>query len=145
MSDIERILVAVDFSATSQQAIRYALLLGPSATLTLLHVYEPPSAIEGIVPGADYALDSENERRALRAEMDSLVAPLASKQSSRIQIMLDEGPIVDAILKRAITGNCELIVMGTHGKTALKQLLMGSVAEGVVRRAKCPVITVHLP
>jgi nucleotide-binding universal stress UspA family protein len=58
---------------------------------------------------------------------------------------LEEGDPVTQILRIAGEENCELIVMGIHGRTGLGRLLMGSVAEQVVRRAPCPVLTVKMP
>lgn len=146
MSDFQRILVPIDFSEGSREAIRCALSLSRSSTtLTLLHVYEPPAAMEGIVPGADRKKDTDNERGALRAEMEALAAELGAKHTSQIQIALAEAPIVAAILNYAAAEKVEVIVMGSHGRTGLRRLLMGSIAEGVVRWAKCSVITVHSP
>jgi nucleotide-binding universal stress UspA family protein len=61
----------------------------------------------------------------------------------RVRYLLVEGNPAAEILSAAREGNCDLIVMGTHGRTGLNRLLMGSVAEEVVRKAPCPVLTVR--
>ncbi len=66
-----------------------------------------------------------------------------SDPETRVQHILAEGNPATAILSAARETNCDLIVMGTHGRTALNRLLMGSVAEEVVRKAPCLVLTVN--
>jgi nucleotide-binding universal stress UspA family protein len=62
-----------------------------------------------------------------------------------VEYYLEEGKAVDVILRLAEELRCDLIVMGTHGRTGVGRLVMGSVAEQVVRRALCPVVTVKCP
>jgi nucleotide-binding universal stress UspA family protein len=63
----------------------------------------------------------------------------------RVRARMDHGDTVGTILQAATSGAYDLVVMGTHGRTGLSAILMGSVAEKVVREAPCPVMTVRLP
>jgi nucleotide-binding universal stress UspA family protein len=84
----------------------------------------------------EYGYEEAEERLA------KLQAPYSSVQMKRL---IREGEVAGEILTLAKEGPCDLIVMGTHGRTGLSRLLMGSVAEEVVRKARCPVLTVKTP
>jgi nucleotide-binding universal stress UspA family protein/mono/diheme cytochrome c family protein len=126
--DIKRILVAVDFSAASAAAIDYAQMLAQrfSAGIHLLHVCEAPWNQE---PGRD----AECDLTAIAAGIHHLEAST--------EILFDNP--VHGIVTAAAAGAADLIVMGTHGHAPGGHLLMGSVAERVVRMAPCPVLTVR--
>ena len=136
MSD-RKILVPVDFSDQSAAALEYASAFAKDygAELLIVHVIEPViQDLEGIEPieaveGLQAAL------RDVRPKDESI------GYSHR---MLD-GPPADAILRLAEEESVEMIVMGTHGRTGFKRLIMGSVAEEVVRKAACPVLTLRQP
>ena len=87
-------------------------------------------------------LPSEADKELLRAELSRL-QPRDPKV--RVEHLLQAGEPVEEILRVAREGPCDLIVMGTHGRTGLSRLLMGSVAEAVVRTASCPVVTIKSP
>lgn len=147
MRYVERILVPVDFSPRSTAALDHAAELARAleASITLLHVFEPPTAISTIVPGATLEGDSEAIRAAARSDIDGLVAALHDRGITRVDALVESGAPVETILERAIAGKYQMIIMGTHGRSGFKRLVLGSVAEGVVRRAGCPVVTIHLP
>jgi nucleotide-binding universal stress UspA family protein len=75
-------------------------------------------------------------------QLDALVQEVKSRRPS-IHAVLREGPTVDEILNAARETSADVIVIGTHGRTGLPHVLLGSVAERVVRRASCPVLTVR--
>jgi nucleotide-binding universal stress UspA family protein len=85
---------------------------------------------------------SETYKEPLRAKLNEL-----ARRESKVQVedQLVEGDAAIEILRLAEDTKCDLIVMGTHGRTGLGRLLMGSVAEQVVRKARCPVLTVKTP
>lgn len=149
----QRILVGVDFSPESDAAIRTAIGFARAfdATITLLHVHELPTMMNSIVPGADSAADAHDMRDAAQAQLNELVArlrasdPRALEGGITIQTEAAGGIAADVILERARSGRFDLVVVGTHGRTGLRRLLVGSVAEAVIRGAPCPVLTVHLP
>lgn len=135
---VQRILAPVDFSASSRQALAYARELADAygARVDVLHITAQADLKTGQVAGVKPTGPSrrERERQRLRAwaeEMD-----LAARV--HVQYSYPQGGILDFASRRGT----DLIVIATHGRTGLKRLVMGSVAEQVVRRAPCPVFTV---
>ena len=134
-----KILVPTDFSEGSETALEWATVLArdTGATLLLVHV----EAVPLLPPGADFT------------HLDPPTAELA-EQLERIVLADPDVPVVrrllagepaSVILRTAENENVDLIVMGTHGRRGITRLLMGSVAEEVVRKASCPVVTVKQP
>src|SRR5690606_35700405 len=147
MRAIHKILVPTDFSAHSAEATAWAADLARryDASLTLIHVYQPASMAlpEGYVLMSPHGLadllselDTALDRARKDLERDERITP---------ETMLLQGVPFAEIVGFARDGGYDLIVMGTHGRTGLKHALMGSVAEKVVRKAPCPVLTVRLP
>jgi nucleotide-binding universal stress UspA family protein len=134
---IQQILHPTDFSASSAAALRVARALArdQGARLTLLHVIQI-EVIHGVVPTAvnPQAERDWAERMAEWAEGPDLKYPVETR--------VVEGLGTAEILQTAGELGCDLIVMGTHGRTGLGRLLMGSIAEAVLRGAHCPVLTV---
>ncbi|HEX5646966.1 MAG TPA: universal stress protein [Nitrospira sp.] len=139
-----RLLVPVDFSDCSLDALEYAVLVAQrtKASLTLLHVMEPVSY------GLDFTFPHpekrELQREAITSRLDGLVSSLASAQVTA-DYLLRGGLPNDSILEAARTGSADLIVMGTHGRRGLAHTFYGSVAESVLRQSQCPVLTVRSP
>jgi nucleotide-binding universal stress UspA family protein len=106
------------------------------ASLLIVHVEEPPMAYGG---GEFYYGPSEPGREELKRLLADVVPADAAVPSEHRLLV---GPPAETIVEVAEREGAELIVMGTHGRTGLARLLMGSVAEEVVRKAKCPVLTV---
>lgn len=144
MSSIQIILHPTDFSACSEHAFRLACSLArdQKARLIVLHVLERPVIAYGGVAMAPPPPPPISEREAARAQLNQIQAPFPGLAIER---RLEEGDADTAILQVAEELKSDLIVIGTHGRTGLKRLLMGSVAEKVVRTAKCPVLTVKTP
>ena len=141
---LERVLVPVDFSDCSLDALEYAALIAgrSKAAVKLLHVLEP------VCYGLDFTLIHREERERMRDRCSTRLEELSSALSgaglsSAVQIR--GGVPVDSILDEARTWNSDLIVMGTHGRRGIAHALNGSVAEGVLRRAQCPVLAVRSP
>jgi nucleotide-binding universal stress UspA family protein len=137
---IRTILHPTDFSERSAAAFRLACSLARDhgATLIVLHVASPDVYLADgmyipLPPG--HRLDLKRRLEALRPEGGDV----------RIEYRLVEGGPAPEILRVAAEEPCDLVVMGTHGRTGLGRLLMGSVAELVVRKAPCPVLTVKEP
>ncbi|MDR7544554.1 MAG: universal stress protein [Armatimonadota bacterium] len=133
-------LVAVDLSPASLALVRFAAHLASrmDADLVLIHAY---GADEGRIAGPEARLSADRLLERLRAEVDRLVVG-SGTDPGRARIVIGKGQPADVILERASRGDVDLIVMGTHGRTGLQRLLVGSVAEGVLRRAPCPVVVV---
>jgi nucleotide-binding universal stress UspA family protein len=144
--NIRKILCPVDFSETSDLALLYAISLARAfnAELDVLHVVAPPVTS---LPGEHFLGDF------VQADMDAL----ASACRERVDRLLAEAPCTEhiavtplvvcgipylEIIRVAGESQADLLVMGTHGRSGIEHLLIGSVAERVVRKAPCPVLTV---
>ncbi len=145
---IARILCPVDFSDSSEHAMRYAAGLAVTfgAELTLLHVVAPVvSALPGETALPDtLQADLDELAAACEKRLEQLAGMLAGDGITVRRQVLNGVPFVE-IVRYARDTATDLIVMGTHGRTGLGHLLIGSVAERVVRRATCPVLTVKDP
>lgn len=138
MLAIQTILHPTDFSERSGYAFETALALARDygARLVLLHVTTPPRQTG---PGAE---PNEEYQQALREKLHWLQP---SEAPVNMEARLQEGDAAREILRTAEECPCDLIVMGTHGRTETRGLAMGSVAENVIRKAPCPVIVVRIP
>jgi nucleotide-binding universal stress UspA family protein len=133
-----RILFPVDFSSGATQALQLAVSLArdQQGELVLLHVEELPLAYGG---GEFYYGLAEPNRAQLVKMLGEVVV---SDPKLAVQRHVVAGSPASAIVSFAEQYDIDYIVMPTHGRTGLKRLLMGSVAEEVVRKAPCPVVTV---
>lgn len=139
---LEKIMVPIDFSPSDEPAMRYATSLArdSGATLLIAHVEEPPMAYgagEFYVGAADVETTD-----AIAARLEAMVPSDAAVPYTH---RLLTGEPAHQIVTLASEEHVDLIVMGTHGRTGLMRLLMGSVAESVVRLAPCPVFTLRDP
>lgn len=134
----KKILFATDFSEASQAALEYAEMLARDnqAALLILHVQEP--IITYAMGETPLALDTEQPEVAKR-----LQGVVPHDPTVPFEHRLVVGSPADEIVQIADSEHVDLIVIGTHGRTGLSRLLMGSVAEVVVRRATCPVLTLR--
>jgi nucleotide-binding universal stress UspA family protein len=142
-----RIVVPTDFSADSEQAIRVASELSRiyAAPLTLIHIYDPvayplPDGYMLYTPGQLSRMWEEFDRRLAQAKADAQAAGAV-----RAETRLLQGLTTAEIVRFAKEGGHDLIVMGTHGRTGVARVLLGSVAARVVQTAECPVLTVRRP
>jgi len=141
MLPLHTILHATDFSDRAAYALHLAcgLTRDYGARLIVLHVAMPQPVVygEGILP-----VDPQLLLREAREQLNRLEVPGGNVRAERRFV---EGDPATEILRVARETGASLIVMGTHGRTGLGRLLMGSVAEQVVRKASCPVLTVKTP
>jgi nucleotide-binding universal stress UspA family protein len=138
MANQRTILHPTDFSESSDKAFQVACSLARdrAAQLLVLHVVPPPLATLGgtqAIPPVVEEFDLQTPRKLLAA----IKEPPGVTMLTRLEV----GDETDIIVEVANEIGPEMIVMGTHGRTGLNRLLMGSVAEHVVRRAECPVLT----
>jgi nucleotide-binding universal stress UspA family protein len=147
MIALKNILVATDFGAASDAALRYGCELARrfGATLHALHVAENLAissvGADGFVAMAPQQLQDEIEDTARVRLMEALKDSYRSGIVTRPVVMIASSP-APVIIDYAKRHDIDVIVMGTHGRGALAHFLMGSVAERVVRMAPCPVLTV---
>jgi nucleotide-binding universal stress UspA family protein len=137
----KKILFPTDFSSCSDAPLAYATVLArdTGATLLIVHVEEPPLAYGGGemyygTPEPDYA---GLERMLANVRPTDPAVPCERR--------LVSGSPAETIVELAAAEDVDLIVMGTHGRTGLRRLLMGSVAEAVIREAPCPVLVYRAP
>lgn len=148
MKAISKILVPVDFSDCSRAAVEAAVDLAGkySAELELLHIHEVPFTASAVLvrttDGREVTMDvflGEESRRLL----DEMVGSVDELAKSPHHEVVQGGVAHVSIVERAKAISADLIVMGTHGRSGLSHLLMGSVAEKVLRAAPCPVMVVR--
>ncbi len=149
MIALKKVLVATDFSEPSDVALAYGRELARSfgAKLVVLHI------VENIMTRAfgpdGYAITNPDLQRDLEASADKQVNALLSEEDRQAiradAVIISSNTPAFAIADYAGTTGIDLIVIGTHGRGAVAHLLMGSVAERVVRTAPCPVLTVRHP
>ncbi len=143
----KKILAPVDFSKFSIDALRAALDISEirGAKVTALHVTEEPSMPDtyghSTMLHANWQLIRERVFEESRAELEALTLEAGDSQEVKCESIM--GDPTNEILRMAKDGNFDLIVMSTHGRTELNCLLMGSVAERVIRHAQCPVLVVR--
>lgn len=130
------ILFPTDFSTASDAAMVHAEALAKAsgAKLVIVHVEEPPLAYGG--GELYYGLPEPNSERIQKMLEDVRPRDAAIPSEHRLTM----GDPAGEVVRIAADEGCEMIVMGTHGRTGLTRLLMGSVAEQIVRRAPCPVL-----
>jgi len=144
MRQINHILCPVDLSDISRHAIAHAVLMAQwyHAKITALHVCNPI-----VLPTTDFVvagtppvpLLTEDEIQELRAQ---ILHCFGSVEAGDLDVVIDNGHVANRVLERALSLPADLIVMGTHGAGGFEHLLLGSVAEKVLRKATCPVMTV---
>lgn len=142
-----RILVPIDFSAPSHAALALAKVVATTsgASLHLIHVLEDPFAVAVCatdVYAAPPAGITELWLKGAQGLLDTQLTPDEQVFFRSTQVVMVGTPARD-IVDHAAANDIDLIVMGTHGRGGVHHLLMGSVAERVVRAAPCPVLTVR--
>jgi nucleotide-binding universal stress UspA family protein len=138
-----RIVATTDFSESAEQSWRVAIELARvhRAELILLHVFvELPLYAD--VPAATVLEVYEEQRRWVQDELDARVRPVAA-EGVTARVRLETGQTAETITRVAEEERADLVVAGTHGRSGLDRVFVGSVAERVVRTAPCPVLVVR--
>jgi nucleotide-binding universal stress UspA family protein len=144
-----RILCPVEASECSRAALRHAATLAThfDAELEALHVFSVPAYVQPsmlvwatVGPRPLWELAEEQAKR----ELDALLSSLPAEDRGRALATLEAGDPATVIVERAKRPGTDLVVMGTHGRTGARRLVLGSVAERVVRLAPCPVLVVPM-
>ncbi|HVQ16476.1 MAG TPA: universal stress protein [Vicinamibacterales bacterium] len=148
MIALKHVLVATDFSEASDAALLYGRTMAMKfgATLHVVHIadnvfthaFGPESA--GLLPTIQTDIEEAARRRLSELSIDSD----RSGPPTRSMVLTASAPAF-AIVDYATDNDIDLIVMGTHGRKGLQRVVLGSVAEKVVRMAPCPVLTIHHP
>ena len=143
--EFRHILAPTDFSEYSKKAVASALELAKKfgAKLSILHVVElPPYPVEGYVPPSLTATFIEDLEREASQELAQVV-PEAEGAGVEVARLVAVGTPYRKIIDMAEAEQVDLIVMATAGRTGFSHLIMGSIAERVVRTASCPVLTIR--
>jgi len=147
MAHITRILVPTDFSAPADEALDYAVWLAGrlGAHVQLLHVLDDPFVTQGLAAEAFIVEAPVLRTGLLRHAQERLAHRTAAAKGADVRIDSEVlfGNGAKTIAEYAADRGVDLIVMGTHGRTGMAHLLLGSVAERLVRTAPCPVLTVR--
>jgi nucleotide-binding universal stress UspA family protein len=146
MISIKNILCPIDYSVYSEKALKYAIEFAEkyNAKLYLMHVLD--IRIYDITDPELYnvnVIDKETINK-LRERLHKCISENTRKNIEVETIVIEGVPFVE-IIKKAREYKVDLIVLGTHGRTGLSHAIMGSVAEKVVRKAPCPVLTIRHP
>ena len=141
---IKKILVPIDFSATSREALPWAAFLAGSfkAELVLLHV-EEKFPIDYLLGRELFSHTMEPVMKQAEAELEHLAGGLRKTTRANISVVVRDGKPFQEICDGAEALGADLIVLTTHGHTGLKHVWLGSTAERVVRHAQCPVLVVR--
>lgn len=137
----EHLLVAVDDSEISSEALTFAIEEWPEATVALIHVVDPGSTVAGGGAGIPSPIDGSES--AARARGERLLEKAAETPDDPVDTRLEFGNPASVITDLAETGRYDHIIMGSHGRTGISRIVLGSVAEGVVRQSPVPVTVVR--
>lgn len=146
------ILVPTDFSEDAQAALTAArdclALAGAGTRVILLHVYHVPAEYRSYGPSSTFVKLSEDLSQRFCGRLDELAGPLRDPDQEvnhEVEVECVQGIPPEVIVRRAEERGVDLIAMGTHGRSGMAHLLLGSTAERVVQHARCPVLTVRRP
>jgi nucleotide-binding universal stress UspA family protein len=143
VTEIRRILCPVDFSEFSASVLAYAATFTKlfGGEVTVLHVFATavPPASSATYPA--WLLQVPEARKSIADELHLLLAPLSSTGVT-VRTQIAEGNTAAEIVRHAAEHDVDLVVMGTHGRSGFDRLTLGSVAEKVLRKAPCPVLTI---
>ena len=144
MLEFDRVLVPVDFSEVTETVLRFGVeLTAEAGTTVLLHVLEPlPLHFESAFGGFVNTEGLERIRENARQLTEEAMAKFPGRD---FVTEMSEGKPAPLILEAAARHRAELIVIGTHGRGGIEDLFLGSVAARVVRKARCPVMTIRGP
>ncbi len=142
---LRKILAPIDFSDVAEDALSYATGLAAELEAKVIVLYAMAPVVYAGSPispelGVPHFL--EEQRQAAHESLDKLLERLR-KRDVPVEGIVGSGPAYQVIVETAKEKECDLIVMGTHGRSGLGHLLLGSVAERVIRLAPCPVLTVR--
>lgn len=142
----KKILIPVDDQEQSYAAVRVAGMMAAcnKAGITLFHVRRPPMEVVTDIVTKDklFELPLQDQDRRMFEKCMGILSMFGIEP--KVKLIVTEN-VAAEILKECSTGAYDVIVMGHRGRKALKQLMLGSVANGVLTESKCPVIMVHVP
>jgi universal stress protein A len=148
---IRRIMIPIDYSENSKAALAYGaeLALGFGASLDIVHVWDRPTYLTDAVmvqrPGEAHKPIGDLIRENAEQDMAEFLKEVALPATLTTSTRLVSGEPASALLAELKKGEHDLVVLSTHGRTGLAHLLLGSIAEKLVRLSPVPVLTVPVP
>jgi nucleotide-binding universal stress UspA family protein len=141
---MRRILVPVDFSDVTDAVIDAAVRLAQAfkSSLCIVHVVPEEPDFVGYEPGPQSVRDAEADALQTKHQRLEAIKDSLAGRGLDVEALLVQGPTLEKLLEKASQLDANLVIMGSHGHTALYELLVGSITEGVLRRAPCPVLIV---
>ena len=145
MIALKQILVATDFSEPARVAVNYGqdLARAYDATLHVIHVLEEMRGLYGADVGFALADVARNIEASVQRDLDAAIVRDEDDPLKVVATVQRGSNVAHAITEYAKANAIDLVIVGTHGRSAVSRFLMGSVAERVVRSAPCPVLTVR--
>ncbi|MBT3748863.1 MAG: universal stress protein [Bacteroidetes bacterium] len=145
MISLKNVLCPIDHSDCSKEALKYAVTLAmrDKAKLLLLHIIDIRSFSEGL-EAMSKPLPDEETLEQLRAKLLDCI-PEEIRDDMDVEAIVAQGIPFAEIISTAKEKKIDMIVIGSHGRTGLSHMMLGSVSEKVVRKAPCPVLTVRQP
>lgn len=147
MNPVKKILFPTDFSEASHYALSYAIEMKKvfNAELEIVHVLFDEGNIVFYIPqmGMPAKHTSSDFEDGARKQFDEFVENAPDLKNIEYTTKILRGNPYSEIVKEAETGNFDMIIIGTHGRTGLEHVLFGSVAELVIRKSPCPVLTIR--
>ncbi|HEX2877275.1 MAG TPA: universal stress protein [Polyangiaceae bacterium] len=146
--NIQRILVPVDYSSCSRSALRLALELAEKyqATLDVVHVWDRPSYVSNVVLTRSEPISGKSLIRLIQEnaqrDLDEFLQGSSTTSGAAVTGRLLDGDPASALIHELRQGKHDMVVVGSHGRTGLSHVLLGSVAEKLARLSPVPVVTV---
>lgn len=145
MIEIRNILCPVDFSDFSKRALDHAIAIAHryESKVTLLYVCPsmPAVAYAGGIPPLESIILTDTDRERLQSQLRTF-ADLDAASGVQVQFLVREGDTVSEILDAEVSTKADLLTVGTHGRSGFERLFLGSITEKLLRKARCPVLTV---
>jgi len=144
---MKTILAAIDFSDVTEHLVEVArdMARAHGAALYLLHVEESEPDFVGYEPGPQHVRDQVAHEAVRHFKEENSLRDQLRAEGIDAHSMVLQGPFVEKVLAEAARHSADLIVVGSHGHGAVYHLLLGSVTEGIIKGAKCPVLVVPAP
>ena len=144
---MKTILAAIDFSDVTEHLVEVArdIARAHEAALYLLHVEESEPDFVGYEPGPQHVRDQVAHEAVRHFKDENSLRDKLRAEGIDAHSMVVQGPFVEKVLAEAARFSVDLIVVGSHGHGAVYHLLLGSVTEGIIKGAKCPVLVVPAP
>lgn len=139
----DRMLVAYDGSQPAQDALEYALTEFPEADATVMHVLPAPGGYWDAWENPDIEVPGEERASTIGRERLEEAEEIAAEHDRTVTTELEKGRPARVLVDVAEDGDYDLVVVGSHGRGGVSRVLLGSVAEAVVRRSPTPVVVVR--